>query len=98
MLRLAGVGSALDLDSGGGEVLGEATKCPAIMCAADAWPPKAIKAREHRGPRAVKVVELAADASLPFADAFFDLVTFRHPVRPADPCATAPDTAAVHRL
>ncbi|MBJ7264949.1 MAG: class I SAM-dependent methyltransferase, partial [Burkholderiaceae bacterium] len=80
--RLAGVGSALDLDTGGGEVLGEAPQFPAILCATEAWPPNAIKARERLGPRGVKVVEVAADAALPFADASFDLVTSRHPVRP----------------
>jgi len=88
--RLAGVGSALDLDTGGGEVLGEASHFPAVMCATEAWPPNAIKARERLGPRGVTVVDVTADAALPFADASFELVTSRHPVRP--------DWAEIHRV
>ena len=87
--RLADVRSALDLDTGGGEVLGEAPCFPPRMCATEAWPPNARKAREHLGARGVQVVEVADGAALPFADASFELVSSRHPVRP--------DWAEIHR-
>lgn len=80
--RLAGVRSALDLETGGGEVLGEAARFPPLMCATEAWPPNARKARARLGRLGVQVVETAAGAALPFADAAFELVTSRHPVRP----------------
>lgn len=79
--RLATVGSALDLDTGGGEVLAEAPAYPTRMCATEAWAPNLLRARRLLGPRGVEVVE-AKSSALPFADATFELVTSRHPVRP----------------
>ena len=38
--RLAQVGSALDIETGGGEVLSEAAILPPRMCATEAWPPR----------------------------------------------------------
>ncbi|MFT3719187.1 class I SAM-dependent methyltransferase [Pseudorhodoferax sp.] len=80
--RLARVASALDLDTGGGEVLDEVPRLPPRMCATEAWPPNARAARDRLGARGVQVVEVASGAALPFADASFALVTSRHPVRP----------------
>ena len=80
--RLAGVESALDLDTGGGEVLAEAPNFPPRMVATESWPPNAHKARSRLGARGVQVVETAMGAALPFADASFALVTSRHPVSP----------------
>ena len=88
--RLAGVQSALDLDTGGGEVLGEAPRFPPEMCATEAWPPNVQKARARLGARGVQVVQTAGGAALPFADASFELVTSRHPVRP--------EWAEIHRV
>ncbi len=88
--RLASVASALDLDTGGGEVLAEVGRFPPRMVATEAWPPNAQKARERLGARGVQVVEVAGDAALPFANASFALVTSRHPVRP--------DWAEIHRV
>ncbi|WP_088154339.1 class I SAM-dependent methyltransferase [Achromobacter xylosoxidans] len=88
--RLAGVQSALDLDTGGGEVLGEAPAFPPVMHATEAWPPNARKARERLAARGVQVVQTASGAALPFADASFDLVTSRHPV--------SPDWVEIHRV
>ncbi|NHZ41697.1 class I SAM-dependent methyltransferase [Massilia aquatica] len=88
--RLASVESALDLDTGGGEVVDEAPHFPPRMYATEAWGPNAHKARARLGARGVQVVETAAGAALPFADASFALVTSRHPVRP--------DWAEIHRV
>lgn len=79
--RLGTVGSAVDLDTGGGEVLAEAPAYPSLMCATESWRPNALRARGLLGPRGVEVVE-AESAALPFADGSFELVTSRHPVRP----------------
>ncbi len=80
--RLAGVESALDLDTGGGEVLNEAAHFPPRMCATESWPPNAQKARERLARRGVQVVETCGEAALPFANQSFQLVTARHPISP----------------
>jgi SAM-dependent methyltransferase len=80
--RLARVGSALDIDTGGGEVISEAPVLPGWMCVTEAWPPNARRARGLLGPRAVEVHETEPDGPLPFPDESFELVTARHPVRP----------------
>lgn len=88
--RLAQARSALDLDTGGGEVLAEAPRFPPRMCATEAWPPNARQAHARLTPRGVDVVQVAAGAPLPFADASFDLVSARHPV--------SPDWREIHRV
>jgi len=80
--RLAVVETALDLDTGGGEVLAEAPRLPERMSVTEAWPPNVARAREVLGPRGVDVVETTPGEPLPFADGSFELVTSRHPVRP----------------
>jgi SAM-dependent methyltransferase len=80
--RLARVASALDIDTGGGEVLAEAVRFPQRMVATETWPPNAQRARELLGTRGVEVVETTEGSPLPFADASFELVTARHPVEP----------------
>lgn len=80
--RLAAVDSALDLDTGGGEVTGEAPKLPATMVGTESWAPNARRARKVLGPRGVQVVETDEDGPLPFDDESFELVTSRHPVWP----------------
>ena len=80
--RLAQVGSALDIETGGGEVLSEAAILPPRMCATEAWPPNAERARRLLGPRGVEVFQVSEDGILPFSDKSFELVTSRHPVNP----------------
>lgn len=80
--RFARVESALDLDTGGGEVVAEAPVLPPRMVVTEGWPPNARTARERLGPRGVDVVETVEGGGLPIADASFELVTARHPVRP----------------
>lgn len=84
--RLGEIDSALDLDTGGGEVVAEAPVLPPRTVVTEGWPPNATRARELLGPRGVDVVEDVG--SLP--DASFALVTSRHPV--------APDWAEIHRV
>jgi SAM-dependent methyltransferase len=80
--RLGQVASALDIDTGGGEVLAEAVKFPQRMVATEMWSPNVQRARELLGSREVEVVETSEGAPLPFADESFELVTARHPVEP----------------
>jgi SAM-dependent methyltransferase len=80
--RLAHVRSALDIDTGGGEVLSEAAILPARMCVTEAWQPNAERARQLLGPRGVEVYQVSEDGILPFSDKTFELVTSRHPVNP----------------
>lgn len=88
--RLAGVGSALDIDTGGGEVIAEAPALPARMCVTETWGPNARRARDLLGPRGVQVIEATSGTPLPLPDASFELVTSRHPV--------SPDWAEIHRV
>ena len=76
--RLAAVSAALDIDTGGGEVLSEAETFPPTMVATESWPPNAALATQLLHPRGVVVVATRDEASLPFADEAFDLVTSRH--------------------
>lgn len=78
--RLQQVRSALDIDTGGGEVVGEAPVLPPRMCVTEGWPPNLARARERLEPRGVEVHERGPGVPLPFADESFDLVTARHPV------------------
>ncbi|MYT68824.1 MULTISPECIES: class I SAM-dependent methyltransferase [unclassified Streptomyces] len=90
--KLAGVDAALDLHTGGGEVLDLAPSLPRLTAATEGWPPNVAKASRRLAPRGVVVVASPDDAPLPFADATFDLVTARHPVR-----ADFPEIARVLR-
>ncbi|MGN6743095.1 MAG: class I SAM-dependent methyltransferase [Amnibacterium sp.] len=80
--RLGRVGSALDLDTGGGEVVAAAPVLPERMAVTEGWPPNAAKARSLLGPRGVVVHEVRPGEPLPVPDASVELVTSRHPVRP----------------
>ena len=79
--RLATAHAALDLQTGGGEVLAGAGKLPPVTAATESWPPNLAKATRLLRPRGVVVVAAPDEPPLPFADAAFDLVTSRHPVR-----------------
>ncbi|OLO98805.1 SAM-dependent methyltransferase [Mycolicibacterium porcinum] len=77
--RLATVSSALDIQTGGGEVLAGATRFPLTMAATESWPPNLDRATRLLGPRGVVVVADPDEPPLPFADAAFELVLSRHP-------------------
>jgi SAM-dependent methyltransferase len=78
--RLSTVDSALDLQTGGGEVLAGVPAFPRTMAATESWPANLARATRLLGPRGVVVVAARDEPPLPFADAAFDLVTSRHPV------------------
>ncbi|MGW1956626.1 class I SAM-dependent methyltransferase [Streptomyces sp. NPDC001920] len=85
--RLGRATAALDIQTGGGEVLDfalrrAAPRAPTLVAATEGWPPNAAKATALLRPRGVTVVASAEDAPLPFADNAFDLVSSRHPVSP----------------
>ncbi|WP_189953887.1 class I SAM-dependent methyltransferase [Streptomyces alanosinicus] len=85
--RLAHARAALDIQTGGGEVLDFALSRaeparPPLAAATEGWPPNVAKATALLRPRGVVVVAAPDDAPLPFADETFDLVLSRHPVRP----------------
>ncbi|MEU7318108.1 class I SAM-dependent methyltransferase [Streptomyces sp. NPDC007083] len=79
--RLATASAALDIQTGGGEVLAGAERLPPVMAATESWPPNVVKATGLLRPRGVVVVADTDEAPLPFADGAFDLVVSRHPVR-----------------
>ncbi|MDX3661012.1 SAM-dependent methyltransferase [Streptomyces sp. ID05-26A] len=74
--RLGAVSSALDLQTGGGEVTASAGTLPPLMAATESWPPNALVASRN-----LPFVVRAPDAGpLPFRASSFDLVISRHPV------------------
>lgn len=79
--RLASAACALDLQTGGGEVLAGAgpEKFPATMVATEGWPPNVQRATALLHPLGVVVVADDGEPPLPFAGEAFDLVTSRHP-------------------
>ncbi len=80
--RLAQVSSALDIDTGGGEIVAEAPQLPPRMVVTEGWPPNVERARQLLSRRGVEVVPLEQGQPLPFPEASFELVTSRHPVSP----------------
>jgi SAM-dependent methyltransferase len=78
--RMAVVAAALDIQTGGGEVLSAVPKVPPLLAATEHWPPNLELARRNLEPLPARVYHVADDAELPFADESFDLVTCRHPV------------------
>jgi SAM-dependent methyltransferase len=74
--RLAGVAAALDVQTGGGEVLAEIRWRPSLLVATESWAPNLAIARSR-----LPIVVAAADAGpLPFLGTCFELVVSRHPV------------------
>ena len=78
--RIRSAASALDIETGGGEVLATVPKAPHLLVATESWPPNIAVARRRLAPLGVHVVAVADSPTLPFAGATFDLVLSRHPV------------------
>ncbi len=77
--RLATVRSALDIQTGGGEVLDGAAQFPPTMAATESWAPNLALATRRLHPRGVVVVADPDEPPLPFGDDAFELVISRHP-------------------
>jgi SAM-dependent methyltransferase len=77
--RMASAQAALDIQTGGGEVLAQIPTAPPILAATESWPPNLAIARRNLAAHGATVVQSSDDAPLPFPDASFDLVVSRHP-------------------
>ena len=83
MAALAGIpdAAALDLQTGGGELLASIPAGPPVLVATESWPPNIEIARANLKRVGARVISVADELSdLPFADGAFDLVVSRHPV------------------
>ncbi|WP_460536994.1 methyltransferase domain-containing protein [Humibacter ginsengiterrae] len=83
-VRAGAAPSALDVQTGGGEVFAEilrgADPTPARVAATEGWPPNVPLARNALARFGGTVTQSDEDAPLPFDDASFALVLSRHPV------------------
>jgi SAM-dependent methyltransferase len=77
--RLAGVESALDLQTGGGEVLAGVPVAPPRLVATESWAPNLEIARRNLAKHGASVVSVEDWGDLPFDSSSFDLVISRHP-------------------
>ncbi len=79
--QLATTSAALDIQTGGGEVLAGAgvDGFPPTMVATEGWPPNVERATALLAPLGVVVVADPEDPPLPFPDGTFDVVSSRHP-------------------
>lgn len=78
--RLGRATAALDIQTGGGEVLASAPVFPPLLAATESWPPNVARATGLLHPRGAVVVVDSDEPPLPFGDGAFDLVVSRHPV------------------
>jgi SAM-dependent methyltransferase len=79
--RMKEASVALDVQSGGGEMLDHLPRLPSLMVASEAWPPNLMRAAARLRPHGAYVVAAHDDRpALPFGDETFNLVTSRHPI------------------
>ncbi|MBB4938471.1 SAM-dependent methyltransferase [Streptosporangium album] len=78
--RMAQAKAALDVETGGGEVLAGVPRLAPLTVATESWPPNLARASGRLNPRGVAVVSTGDEPRLPFGDGVFDLVVSRHPV------------------
>lgn len=81
--KLASASAALDIQTGGGEVLAGAgvENFPSTLVATEGWAPNVAEATARLHPLGAVVVANPEESPLPFADDAFDLVTSRHPAK-----------------
>ncbi|MCD0484174.1 class I SAM-dependent methyltransferase [Streptacidiphilus sp. ASG 303] len=77
--RMAEAEAALDVQTGGGEVLASVPAAPPFLAATESWPPNLEIARRTLAPLGAVVVHVDDTADLPFPSDRFDLVVSRHP-------------------
>ena len=78
--RMAHARAALDIQTGGGEVLAGIPVLPPVLAATESWPPNVRLARQNLARLGGRVVQASDGGGLPFAAESFDLVVSRHPV------------------
>ncbi|MCX4826100.1 class I SAM-dependent methyltransferase [Streptomyces sp. NBC_01142] len=78
--RMAKAEAALDIQTGGGEVLASVPVAPPVLTATESWRPNLEIARRNLARFNGTVVEAGDTADLPFPSDHFDLVVSRHPV------------------
>jgi SAM-dependent methyltransferase len=78
--RMAKASAALDIQTGGGEVLATVAHPPTLLVATESWSPNLDRARQNLAPLGASVVEASDNGDLPFAASCFDLVVSRHPI------------------
>lgn len=78
--HLAEAEAALDLQTGGGEVLATAPLAPPTLVATEGWPPNLELARRNLAKFRAEVVSVEPMDDLPFDAGSFDFVTSRHPI------------------
>lgn len=81
--RMSSAGAALDVQTGGGEVLAEVPQPPPLLVATEAWPPNLAVASRNLRRVGAAVVQASDIGGLPFRSGTFDLVVSRHPVATA---------------
>jgi SAM-dependent methyltransferase len=79
--RMACASVALDIQTGGGEVLAGVPRRAPTTIATESWSPNRARARQNLAPRGVTVVADRDEPPFPFQGNAFDLVVSRHPVR-----------------
>lgn len=79
--RMAQATKALDIQTGGGEVLAGATWLAPLTVATESWPPNVKRASQNLAPHGVAVIADRDEPLFPFRHNAFDLVVSRHPVR-----------------
>ncbi|QRP44869.1 methyltransferase domain-containing protein [Amycolatopsis sp. FDAARGOS 1241] len=77
--RLARAESAVDIQTGGGEVLAGVPVLPPLTVATESWPPNLAKASTLLHPRGATVVADTDEPPLPFRTGSFELIVSRHP-------------------
>jgi SAM-dependent methyltransferase len=77
--RMGSARAALDVQTGGGEVLARIPRPPPVLVATESWRPNVEVARRNLRRVGASVVEADDETSLPFRAESFDLVVSRHP-------------------
>lgn len=72
--RMGRARAALDIQTGGGEVLASVPKLPPLAVATESWPPNVARATALLHPLGAAVVADPDEPPLPFGDNAFDLV------------------------